>query len=60
MKFSRGSQAAMLVLFHKRICGPLGNKLVSSPPTPKSAAKIETAYQRADAAIQNLVNLVVA
>ena len=54
--------AAMFVLFHKRICGPLANSLFHHQPTPdpKPAVKIETAYHRADAAIQNLVNLLAA
>lgn len=54
--------AAMFVLFHKRICGPLANSLfhhrpeaVSNPP-----AKIEVAYHKADAAIQKLVDLIAA
>jgi hypothetical protein len=54
--------AAMFVLFHKRICGPLANSLFHHQPTraPKPAAKMETAYHRADTAIQNLVSLVAA
>jgi len=54
--------AAMFVLFHKRICGPLANSLFHHRPekTAKPAAKIETAYHKADAAIQNLVDLVAA
>jgi hypothetical protein len=54
--------AAMFVLFHKRICGPLANSLFDHQPTsaPKPPIKIETAYHRADTAIQNLVNLVAA
>jgi hypothetical protein len=54
--------AAMFVLFHKRICGPLANSLFDHQPTsaPKPSIKIETAYHRADTAIQNLVNLVAA
>jgi len=54
--------AAMFVLFHKRICGPLANSLFDHQPTPapKPPIKIETAYHRADTAIQTLVNLVAA
>jgi hypothetical protein len=54
--------AAMFVLFHKRICGPLANSLFhhKSTPSPKPPVEIETAYHRADAAIQNLLNLVAA
>ena len=54
--------AAMFVLFHKRVCGPLANSLfhhrperVSTPP-----AKIEAAYHKADDAIQNLIDLLAA
>jgi len=53
---------AMFVLFHKRICGPLANSLFHHPPrrSPQPAVKIETAYHKADAAIQNLVDLLAA
>jgi hypothetical protein len=52
--------AAMFVLFHQRICGPLANSLFHHQPakTAKPPAKIETAYNKADAAIQKLVDLV--
>src|SRR6266545_4824366 len=52
--------AAMFVLFHQRICGPLANSLFHHRPekTTKPPAKIETAYHRADAAIQKLVDLI--
>jgi hypothetical protein len=54
--------AAMFVLFHKRICGPLANTLFHHQPRRSSqpAVKIENAYHKADAAIQNLVDLVAA
>ena len=54
--------AAMFVLFHQRICGPLANSLFHHRPekTAKPPARIETAYHRADAAIQKLVDLVAA
>jgi len=54
--------AAMFVLFHKRICGPLANSLFDRPPhkTPKPPAKIEAAYHRADDAIQKLIDLLAA
>jgi hypothetical protein len=50
--------AAMFVLFHKRICGPLANSLFHHRPTRSSPphAKIETAYHKADTAIQNLID----
>jgi hypothetical protein len=54
--------AAMFVLFHQRICGPLANSLFHHRPenAAQPPAKIETAYHRADAAIQKLVDLVAA
>jgi hypothetical protein len=54
--------AAMFVLFHKRICGPVANTLFHHRPTrtPTPPAKIETAYHKADVAIQHLVNLLAA
>jgi hypothetical protein len=53
---------AMFILFHKRICGPLANSLFHHPPqrSPQPALKIETAYHKADVAIQNLVDLAAA
>lgn len=54
--------AAMFVLFHKRVCGPLANTLFHHRPTVTSnpPAQIETAYHQADVAIQNLIDLVAA
>ena len=54
--------AAMFVLFHQRICGPLANSLFHHKPekTVMPPAKIETAYHKADAAIQKLVDLIAA
>ena len=54
--------AAMFVLFHKRVCGPLANSLFhhQAEPTSQPPAKIEAAYHRADAAIQQIINLVAA
>src|SRR5215831_15289796 len=54
--------AAMFVLFHKRICGPLANSLFHHRPekTAQPPAKIEVAYHKADVAIQKLVDLVAA
>ena len=53
---------AMFILFHKRICGPLAKSLFHHRPrrSPQPAVKIESAYHKADAAIQNLVDLVAA
>ena len=54
--------AAMFVLFHQRICGPLANSLFQHQPakTAQPPAKIEAAYHQADAAIQKLVDLLAA
>jgi hypothetical protein len=54
--------AAMFVLFHKRICGPLAHSLFHHRPekTATPPAKIEAAYHRADDAIQKLVDLLAA
>ena len=54
--------AAMFVLFHKRVCGPLANTLFHHRPTRTTTlpAKIEVAYHQADAAIQRLVDLAAA
>jgi hypothetical protein len=54
--------AAMFILFHKRICGPLANSLFHHRPATNTQpfTKIETAYNQADAAIQTLVDLVAA
>lgn len=54
--------AAMFVLFHNRICGPLANTLFHHRPSTTSTppARIEVAYHNADDAIQNLIDLVAA
>ena len=54
--------AAMFVLFHQRLCGPLANSLFHHRPerTANPPAQIELAYHRADAAIQKLVDLIAA
>jgi len=54
--------AAMFVLFHKHVCGPLANTLFHHRPSTTSTppAKIETAYHQADEAIQHLIDLVAA
>ena len=54
--------AAMFVLFQKRVCGPLANTLFHHRPTHTSTppAKIETAYHKADVAIQQLIDLLAA
>jgi hypothetical protein len=55
----KGAQvSAMFVLFHKRICGPLAHSLFHHRPrrSPRPPAKIETAYHKADTAIQKLID----
>jgi hypothetical protein len=54
--------AAMFVLFHKRICGPLANTLFHHRPekTSNPPAKIEAAYHKADAAIEKIIDLLAA
>jgi hypothetical protein len=54
--------ATMFVLFHKRVCGPLVNTLFQARPDRSSAlhTPIETAYYKADVAIQKLVDLLAA
>ena len=56
----RGVKAAlMFILFHKRVCGPLANSLFHHRPdeTLKPASKVETAYHKADHAIQKVLDL---
>jgi hypothetical protein len=56
----KGVQVALLFLFfHKRLCGPLANSRFHHTPDPAHAphSKLETAYYKADHAIQNIVNL---
>ena len=50
--------AALFVLFHKRVCGPLANSLFHHRPTSSSTppARIEVAYHKADTAIQDLID----
>lgn len=54
--------AALFVLFHKRVCGPLANTLFHHRPTKTTTppARIEAAYHKADTAIQKLIDLVAA
>lgn len=55
----KGTKVAfMFVLFHKRVCGPIPNSLFDRQPNQhyKPSSKIETAYYKADAAIQNVIN----
>jgi hypothetical protein len=52
----------MFILFHKRVCGPLANSLFHHRPDEilKAASKIETAYHKADHAIQHVLDLLAA
>ncbi len=54
--------ALMFILFHKRVCGPLTNSLFHHRPheTLKPGSKIETAYYKADYAIQHVLDLLAA
>ena len=54
--------ALMMTLFHSRVCGPLANSLFHHRPdeTSRPNSKIETAYHRADRAIQHIVDLLAA
>jgi hypothetical protein len=59
----RGAKVAlMMTLFHKRVCGPLANSLFQHRPEEqaKPISKIETAYHKADKAIQRVVDLLAA
>jgi hypothetical protein len=60
---SKGLQVALLFLFfHKRLCGPLANSRFQHQPNPahRPNSKLEAAYHKADAAIQNIVDLMAA
>jgi len=50
--------ALMFVLFHKRVCGPVAHSLFDRKPNQQfnPNSKIETAYYKADAAIQNVLD----
>lgn len=54
--------ALMFVLFHQRVCGPLANSLFHRKPTQfhTPATKLQAAYQKADASIQQVVDLLAA
>jgi len=59
----KGVQLALLFLFfHKRLCGPLANSRFHHKPdhAAKPDSKLETAYYKADAAIQQIVELLAA
>jgi len=52
----------MFILFHKRVCGPLAHSLFDHKPDEalKPKSKVETAYYRADHAIQKVLDLLAA
>ena len=59
----KGTKAAlMFILFHKRVCGPLANSLFHHRPDEilKPPSKVETAYHKADHAIQQVLDLLAA
>ena len=59
----KGVQVALLFLFfHKQLCGPLANSRFHHKPdeSRKPDSKIEAAYYKADAAIQQVVDLLAA
>ena len=59
----KGAKAAlMFILFHKRVCGPLANSLFHHRPDEalKPGSKVETAYHRADQAIEQVLELLAA
>ncbi len=59
----KGVKAALIfILFHKRVCGPLANSLFHhrTDENLKPASKVETAYYKADRAIQQVIDLLAA
>ena len=55
----KGAKVALtFVLFHKRVCGPVARSLFERKPNAqyKPNSKIEAAYYKADAAIQNILD----
>jgi hypothetical protein len=54
--------ALLVVLFHKRVCGPLANSLFARRPQPccLPVGKIEAAYHKVDSALDNLLELLAA
>jgi hypothetical protein len=59
----KGLDVALLFLFfHKRLCGPLANSRFHHQPhaAHRPDSKLETAYHKADKAIQDIVDLLAA
>lgn len=54
--------ALMFILFHQRICGPLANSLFHRKPSQlhTPASKLQAAYHKADASIQEAIDLLAA
>jgi hypothetical protein len=52
----------MFTLFHHRVCGPLANSLFLRQPTKlhTPTSKLQAAYQKADASIQRVIDLLAA
>jgi hypothetical protein len=60
---TKGVEVALLFLFfHKRLCGPLANSRFHHQPLAQHRpnSRLETAYHRADKAIQEIVDLLAA
>jgi hypothetical protein len=60
---AKGVQVALLFLFfHKQLCGPLANSRFhhQTNPSHRPDSKLETAYHKADKAIQQIVDLLAA
>jgi hypothetical protein len=60
---AKGVQVALLFLFfHQRLCGPLANSRFHHRPnlSQRPNSKLETAYHKADRAIQDIVDLLAA
>jgi hypothetical protein len=60
---TKGVEVALLFLFfHKRLCGPLANSRFHHRPDRQHRpnSRLETAYHRADKAIEEIVNLLAA
>jgi hypothetical protein len=54
--------ALMFTLFHQRICGPLADSLFHRQPTQlhSPASRLQAAYQKADASLQEVIDLLAA
>ena len=56
----KGLRVALLfLLFHQRLCGPLAHSLLHHRPDPKAQpdSRLEAAYHKADAAIEDIIHL---